>query len=458
MKTRFIYLFLALSCSLCMACKKNFLDQKPDKALAVPTTLDDFQAILDNSNTVMNISPVGGVFSTDDLYLSAAGYAAANATQRNAYVWAKAIYPGADPVLDWNAPYQQVFYANVVLDGLQAYQATASDQNRRDQIKGAALFFRAFAFYELAQLFAAPYVKGSAAATPGIPIRLEANVNLPTTRSALEQTYVQILNDLQLAASLLPVQTRYKTRPCQAAAFALLARVALIMGDAAAAGKYAASALSTKSSLIDYNGLDPLATFPFPLVLPNNNDEVIFYSRMQTPYTLVTEVNGVVGELYQSYLANDLRKSLFFKTTGNGVYNFRGSYSGMNILFSGLSTDELYLIKAESEARVGALDDALADLNLLLVKRYATGTFVPVQAATAEEALNLILQERRKELVMRNLRWSDLRRLNLDPRFAKTLTRQVNGQSYTLKPNDPRYTFPIPLNVISLTGIPQNER
>jgi len=69
-----------------------------------------------------------------------------------------------------------------------------------------------------------------------------------------------------------------------------------------------------------------------------------------------------------------------------------------------------------------------------------------------------ILVERRKELVLRNVRWFDLRRLNKDPRLAKTLLRKLNGQVYQLPPNDPRYTQYIPQSVIDLSGIEQNIR
>ena len=56
------------------------------------------------------------------------------------------------------------------------------------------------------------------------------------------------------------------------------------------------------------------------------------------------------------------------------------------------------------------------------------------------------------------MRWEDLRRLNKEPRFATTLQRVSKGTTYTLAPNDPKYTFPIPDIEITLSGIPQNPR
>jgi AAA+ ATPase superfamily predicted ATPase len=99
----------------------------------------------------------------------------------------------------------------------------------------------------------------------------------------------------------------------------------------------------------------------------------------------------------------------------------------------------------------------LTDLNHLLVRRWKTGTFVPFTAATAEEALDLILLERRKELVFRGVRWMDLKRLNKEGRNIE-LVRNLDGQIYRLAPNDLRYAMAIPKDIIQMTGIAQNPR
>jgi hypothetical protein len=114
-------------------------------------------------------------------------------------------------------------------------------------------------------------------------------------------------------------------------------------------------------------------------------------------------------------------------------------------------------MRAESFARVGDKDAALLNLNTLLEKRWKSGTFTPVSAASDEEALAIILAERRKELVMRGLRFMDLKRLNKEGANI-TLTRVVEGQVYTLPPNDLRYALAIPEQVIEVSGLTQNPR
>ena len=110
----------------------------------------------------------------------------------------------------------------------------------------------------------------------------------------------------------------------------------------------------------------------------------------------------------------------------------------------------------QRSARAGNMNSAMADLNTLLQNRWKAGTFIPLLALNASDALNQILMERRKELLFR-IRWIDLKRLNKGGANI-TLTRILNGQTYTLAPNSPLYVFPIPPDEIQLSGIQQNIR
>src|SRR3546814_963366 len=108
--------------------------------------------------------------------------------------------------------------------------------------------------------------------------------------------------------------------------------------------------------------------------------------------------------------------------------SFRGSYHQSSVPFSGLATDEVYLIRAECYARTGNVSAAMEDVNTLLEKRCKAGTFFPFSAQTAEAALSFLLTERRKELVLRGLRCTGLRSLHPDSRFSVNLTRKLKGE------------------------------
>ncbi|MBD1366578.1 RagB/SusD family nutrient uptake outer membrane protein [Mucilaginibacter sp. ZT4R22] len=451
MKIRYIILLSAVIFSVA-SCKKSFLDEKSDKSLLVPTTLSDFQSMMDNIIT-MNSTPGLNVISADEFYTTDNGWKSwVTPMERNSYLWLSNIYEGSTTP-DWDVPYQQVFYANIVLDGLEAIKPDANTQNNYNQIKGSALFYRAFAFYNLAQLFAAPYDQRNATQQPGIPIRLNSDVNIKSVRGTVQQTYDQVISDLSTAETLLNAQVTYKSRPGKAAVDALLARVYLTMGNYTQAAVNATTAIKSNNKLIDYNTLTPGASRPFPNILPNGNDEVLYYATINAYSYSYEALTYIDTDLYNLYETNDLRKTVFFRLNGTG-YNFRGSYA---YFFSGLATDELYLTRAECYARLNNLSGALADLNTLLSNRYVTGT-LPFTTTNINAALTKILLERRKELISRGTRWTDLRRLNKEPRFATTLSRNLDGNTYTLLPNGTRYLFPIPDDEISGSGIVQNPR
>lgn len=442
-----ISLFSALI--MMTSCGKEYLDKKPDKSLLVPLKLSEFRALLDNSS-IMNREPSFGIIAADEYTISDNGLnALPTAPERNSYYWAIDVYEGAR-VSDWNLPYQQVFYTNVVLDGLKSLEDKEGGTEEYRQVKGSALFFRAFSFYNLAQLFCRPY-SSSAAADPGIPLRLSADVNEPGNRATVEETYSRILLDLSEAEALLPNTAAYKSRPSKWAAYALKARVYLSMEDYVKALEYAGKALEVRNKLIDYNSLSTTAARPFPEPLPNGNDEVIFHMDPILYSFLTSSLTVIAPALYDLYSENDLRKKLFFNRSSAGKVTLKSTYTG-------LTTDEMYLIKAECQARNGNIPAALETLNALLIKRYKTGTFAPLAASSEEGLLRLLIAERRKELFNRALRWTDLRRFNRDPRFAVTLMRTVNGKSYTLPPNDNRYVFPIPDDEIRASGAEQNPR
>jgi len=74
-----------------------------------------------------------------------------------------------------------------------------------------------------------------------------------------------------------------------------------------------------------------------------------------------------------------------------------------------------------------------------------------------DTALGTILNERRKELLFRGLRWSDVKRLNRDG-AGIILSREINNQEFVLPPNDKRYAIALPEDVLEMTGMEQNPR
>lgn len=443
-------LVLATGLSSC----NKFLDAKPSSSLVLPSTLGDCQALLDNYFDV-HAPSLSTELSADNFYFTYTTWKTLQTDPRNDYVWDPQANTAAN---DWGNQYQTVLYANQALETLSKISA-ATNPDTWNFVKGQALFYRAYCFYNIAQAWAKPYGP-SAVTDPGIPIRLTPDISEKTIRGTVQQTYTQIIQDLTTAIALLPaIQPTSiidKSRPSKAAAYAALARVYLSMGDYTNAAINADNSLKIYGTLIDYNTVNAATGFPFH----EFNDEVL-YDNSVGVLNLQSARAKVDSNLYASYAANDLRKTCFFRQNSGvnaGTYQFIGGYEGNQSYseFGGLATDEMYLTRAECFARAGDANSAMADLNTLVSKRYVTGYVAT--ATSADDALAQILVERRKELIFRGLRWTDLRRLNKDPRFAVTLTRVLNGVTYTLPPNDPRYVLLIPSGVEQIVPLPQNPR
>ncbi|MRG49017.1 RagB/SusD family nutrient uptake outer membrane protein [Chitinophaga sp. SYP-B3965] len=442
-----------------MSCDKEFLEKRPNSTITIPSTLEDFQKLLD-VDSYMRETPAFGDLSSDDYYIKYDNWNGLKKIhEKNCYIWNKEIYNGVEKISDWNLPYQQVFYANVVLEGLANIEVNASNQSFYNNIKGSALFIRAFAFYNLAQAYSPMYDESAASNMYGIPLRLTAGIDDKTERSTVKVTYDRIINDLIEAKNLLQVQVPElnRNRPSKPAATALLARAFLSMRDYKMAGQYADSTLAIYNKLIDYNTISLSSTNPFTKF----NVESIYQSCVLSESTVIASLRVTAGffvdtTILSSYVANDLRKQIYYTAAGN----LKGSYNE-RVRFSGFATDEVYLIRAECYARAGKVTEAMKDLNDLLKTRWrkvsGQTTFVDYVATDGADALRQVLVERRKELILRGLRWSDLRRLNKEGANI-TLKRILNGVTYTLPPNDPRYVAPIPNDVIAFSGIEQNIR
>lgn len=463
MVTRFCLLFL---CLLNFSCKK-FTDVNSNNYVNLVQTAGGCQQVLDNYGVMNTNYPSDGEVSADDYFVTNTGYLkeTLSQTDRDLYIWsANAIRANAAP--QWQSSYNVIYYANLVMEAANNLKGTVS-QPILDDLRGQALFFRAYALWQLAQIYAEPYLAATASQKKGIPVFLSSKIPDTYDRGNLQQTYDRIVQDLNDAVVLLSSTiTRAPSRPSKTAAYAMLARVGLSMEDYTQTLNNSNLALQANSQLLSYGDFSTTTNTPFS----RYNAEVIFQSTMVpsailNPGTATNNTAKIDSNLVTSYDPNDLRGKLFLKPDSGidlGTFRFSGNYepSISSNFFNGLAVDEIYLIRAECYARVGNIDDAMTDLNTLLQTRWSSDTYVNMTATTADDALAKVLTERRKELLMRGLRWTDLRRLNSDSRFAKNLVRTVKGTNFNLPPNDLRYTLLIPSQVIDggKSQIKQNDR
>ena len=469
MKRRFI--LIAMLCLLLLGSCEKYLDVKVNNGQVFITTANDCQLILDNYSVMNTGYPNDGQASSGDSFLNETSYLneSVTAEDRAIYTWnSNALRVSASP--QWRNSYFIIYNANLVLEALDRIKGDGTPQTTIDNLRGSALFFRSYCLWQIAQLYAPAYDAATAGQAPGIPIRLTSDINEVSARGTVQQTYDRITADLEAAAGLMASTSSVVSRPNKVAAYAMLARVYLSMGNYTQAQINADLALQLKSTLMDYNSSEVNKSLTSNTPFARFNQEVIFQSTMissllTAPGAECCSFARIEPGLVNSFNdPNDLRRTVLMKQnkTNNvfdGTYRFTGNYEpNINNLFNGLAVDELYLIRAECYARSGNVGGAIADLNTLLRKRWISGTYVDLIAGTTEGALVKVLTERRKELMMRGQRWTDLRRLNKDSRFAVTLSRTVQGTTYTLPANDPRYTLLIPNEVTLNSSISQNTR
>jgi len=466
-----LILIFLLFMGLFYGCSKTeFLDAKPDQSLVVPSSLEDFQAILDNDfdmNGVPNglgLVPELGEIGSDDYYLTTDLYQnRLTSLYRDFYTWSKDANSG-DNLNDWDRGYNCVFMANIVLDGLSQMKAGNYDLARWKEIRAAALFYRAHAFFQLAQVFAYPF--GLADMEPyGIPLRLNADVSEKIKRSTVPETYAQITKNLEDAVESLPPTSSYKERPSKTACYALLARVYLSMRDYDKALAAADASLNIVDGLLDYNKLSASANYPFQGSAIMDT-EVLFKSTFVTRSGITSPLSIFIAKidsnLYQSYVKEDLRKGVFFRTATPSGFRYKGSFYASTAFFVGLATDEVYLIKAECQAKLGRTQDAVETIEKLRKNRFAANSDlykVPASIALDQQSLlKFVRDERRRELIFRGLRWTDLRRYNMEGE-SLTIHRVLGDERYTLNPNDKRYAFLIPSLIIGYNpDMAQNPR
>lgn len=466
MKNRKVFsaVSLALFVMFVVSCKKKFLDEKPSSQIVLPNKLDDMVGLLDNPAFYALSTPALPIISADEYeYRDYNTWRSLpTVAERNTYIWASNLYEDLPNLDDWFAPYVCIFYANNVIAGLEKIPINRDNAEKYKYTKGWAHFNRAYFFYILASNFCKSYDPQTVANDLGIPLKISPAIDEIKQRSTLKETYEQIFQDLDIAKQLLEkntIPTEQKNRPSLTAVYGLEARIYLNMREYGKAELAADNCLALYDKLIDYNSIKLPNTIPFS----RSNEENLFVTSTTGTFLGMTTGRSnnnikIKESLLSSYEPDDLRLKIYFVVADGGGYVMNRGYIGSGSFpFTGLATDEVYLVKAECVARRGDFDRSMIVLNKLLMNRFPIAKFIPKQATSQKQAIKVVLDERKKELVWRGTRWEDLKRLNKEGANI-TLTRLLNGVTYSLLPNDPKYVFPIPSAEIAFSGITQNIR
>lgn len=307
----------------------------------------------------------------------------------------------------WSSLYQTIFYANSILEGLN--ESTLLTTSVKRQLEGEAIFIRAFSHFYLTNLFS------------DVPLVTSTNyrINSTNTRDSADKVYEQIVSDLIRASALLSEDYMHasgeRVRPNKYTALALLSRVYLFRGQWQ-------EAITTSSKVIEATSLYVLET-DLNKVFLMNSQEAIWQLKPVQPQSNTNEgvtfrslsFAAVSSSLNDAFESTDQRYEQWTTTRSLGTSTFRIPYK-YKVGVSGqplseysmvIRLAELYLIRAEAEAKLSNLDDAISDLNII---RLRAG--LPEKNITTQfEVLDAIALERRVELFSEwGHRWFDLKR------------------------------------------------
>lgn len=436
-----IFKFIALICLL-SSCN-DFLDEKSNNRLAVPVTIDDLQALLDNQTFINTLrTPSILQSSADDTFLLEQNYDGLSAENKLFYAWKPFDYFYSN---DWSAAYQVIYTANYCLETLGNIPKNVQNRQAWENVYGSACFLKSYYYLGLLWAFSKEYDPKGNNDSRGIVLRSDSDFNVPSIFFTVGECYDEVISLAEESLGYLPETPLVKARPSKLAAHSLLARALLSMGMYEDALAHAEHALAIDDSLIDFNNADDGINIDAPTPFTKFTKETIFYSEMTQKFTLHRASTALIDTvLFQLFEDGDLRRRAYYQPSGK-YHKFKGTHShSIQWLFSGLTTAELYLIRAECRARNSELQAAMNDLNRLLKSRWdASIPYLEKIGGSKESVLKMVLDERRKELAMRGIRWSDIKRLNREGHEIQ-LTRKVGDETFVLQPQSEGFILPLP--------------
>ena len=383
----------------------------------------------------------------------------------------------------WYISYKIINDCNTVIE---AVEKNNDGNTTKQQLLGECYFLRAFAHFNLAKFFARPYSQD--ASSPGIILRTSTTDDAQKARSTVAETYAQIIADAEKAADLMS-EPRGNMYASKEAAWALLSRVYLYEEDNDKAVEFATKVINS--------GKFALATtnqYPDLFKDAKASSETIFCIAF-TPLEDYGKFGSIASMMYsdgnsgwgEEFATSSIRslmgkhpedirwKYIVPLDDGNGgiakkngietYYVTKFSFQdGSPTLSSPIMfrIAEMYLNRAEANAKLGNIHEALDDLDAIRKNRGLKNSLYNGVVPVGTTALQVVLDERRIELAFEGQRVFDVYRnkLTLNRTYwgyhlqglKETdidLSKDPVGYSNMIIPaSDPRIIYYIPIDEI----------
>lgn len=456
MKKHITYLAIALVFGL-SSCN-DYLSVVP-KGKKIPTSMQDFSSLMQDEYGVHRTSATQALNLLNDNYVTLSNLSYYPLYKAN-YFWdenADRIALNNSDETTYYAAYGAINVSNLVMQNILTTPDGTDAEKKRYYAQ--AQIIRAMNYFLLINFYSDTYDAATAGSKPGVPLITSADVNAPYTQVSVQAIYDFIIKDVQEAIPNLAIKPGTIIEPSVAAAYAFLARVYLQMDRYTDASAAADQALAQNNQLYDWNTF--YEANKAKIDLPTN------YERPASPmgYNYVENFYFTHGGTSSStsealirldraarFETNDIAFKSRWKIRTVGADTYYYSITNGFYNYGGLTTTEVYLIKAECLARTNDVNGAMNLLNQVRAKRILTAAYQPLSAASSVEAIKLIQKTKMNALILTYIPFADARRWNKDTNYAITLTKTEEGVNYTLLPTSHMWTMPFPMGAVKNAG------
>lgn len=472
MKTKYRIILLTGLVSLLSACQKDFLEVTP-KGRLVADKVADYDLLLNNLDLI-NINANAQVAMGDEVAAIQPYFDGSRLKTQRLFRWDDLVYEPSENATELETPIKNIYTYNKIIQELPS--ATDGTDKQKQTLQAEAMAGRAWTYFLLINFFGKPYNDLTSATDLGFPILEKADVTANKfTRASVKEVYDFIIKDLTLAIPNLPTRTTHRVRMSKTAAEGLLGKVYLFMGKPDEAIKHLDAAISGMQNadipvgLYDYNKTFgpggeflPIGSFGPNYPFVPNIRESVYAKQAYSPTTsneLVLDKKTV--DLFDPM---DLRLKFFSSTAYYGPAYPSGFLRkiGPSNVQIGVLVPDLYLLRAECNARLNDLQGAKEDLEFLRKHRMPQSqATVPVN--TQLPMIKFIFEERIREFALNGYRWFDMRRLSVDPLFKDQnhthILYSATGlaiDTYTLRPD--RFVLRFPQKVMDENPGMQNNQ
>lgn len=392
------------------------------------------------------------------------------------------------PTYYWNSAYEAIAHANEVLASIDELEG---DEARKTAVKGEALLVRAYNHFMLVNLFARHYDQQDSRNDPGVPyVKEPEKVFIKKyTRNTVREVYDLVESDLLEGLEL--VNDSYyansgKYHFTRNAALAFASRYYLFRRDYPKCVQYSSQLLGSNPARLVKNIpallSERINTEDYVRLYTSPTDESNLLLLRQATNFHVNVAYWPSNEMYNyfsqvnPFFAEDVRFGSAYVRGENGIqipkFEFlfeRSSLSsnvGINYTIAlGFRGEEALLNRAESYALMGQIEDAIADLQVLVNYRYIDDQPLTLDIETLRNYYGIqnddqfalflfVLDEKQKEFLHEGLRWFDIRRYGIPVSHVLQDEQTV----IELEQDDPRKVLLIPKAAVDVGGLEQNER